>query len=62
MTARALFRMLIVARSGVVLRRARATSLTSILSALYQSALISTAFPRRGVTTQSPIFASIQVS
>jgi len=32
------------------------------LSALYQSALISTGFPRRGVTTQSPTFASIQVS
>ena len=31
-------------------------------SALYQSALISTAFPRRGVTTQSPTLASIQVS
>src|ERR1041384_3418898 len=31
-------------------------------SALYQSALISTALPRRGVTTQSPTFASIQVS
>ena len=31
-------------------------------SALYQSALISTALPRRGVTTQSPTLASIQVS
>jgi hypothetical protein len=31
-------------------------------SALYHSALISTALPRRGVTTQSPILASIQVS
>ena len=29
-------------------------------SALYQSALITTALPRRGVTTQSPTFASIQ--
>ena len=35
---------------------------SSSLSALNQSALSSTAFPRRGVTTQSPIFASIQVS
>ena len=31
-------------------------------SALYQSALISTALPRRGVTTQSSTFASIHVS
>ena len=31
-------------------------------SALYHSALISTALPRRGVTTQSPTLASIQVS
>ena len=30
--------------------------------ALYQRALISTALPRRGVTTQSPTFASIHVS
>ena len=31
-------------------------------SALYQSAWISTGLPRRGVTTQSPTLASIQVS
>ena len=31
-------------------------------SALYQSALISTALPRRGVTTQPSTFASIQVT
>ena len=31
-------------------------------SALYQSALISTALPRRGVTTQPSTFASIHVS
>ena len=30
--------------------------------ALYQSSLISTALPRRGVTTQSPTLASIHVS
>ena len=30
--------------------------------ALYQSAWISTGLPRRGVTTQSPTLASIQVS
>ena len=35
---------------------------SSSRSALYQSALISTAFPRRGVTTQSSTLASIQVS
>ena len=34
----------------------------SSISALNQSALISTALPRRGVTTQSSTFASIQVS
>ena len=33
-----------------------------IRSALYQSALISTALPCRGVTTQSPTFASIHVN
>ena len=32
------------------------------LSALYHSPFISTAFPRRGVTTQSSTLASIQVS
>ena len=37
-------------------------SRSSRRSALYQSALISTALPRRGVTTQSPTLASIQVS
>jgi len=31
-------------------------------SALYQRAWISTGLPRRGVTTQSPILASIHVS
>src|SRR5438105_14745120 len=31
-------------------------------NALYQSAWISTGLPRRGVTTQSPTLASIQVS
>ena len=35
---------------------------SSSRSALYQSALISTALPRRGVTTQSSTFASIHVS
>lgn len=33
-----------------------------IVSALYQSAWISTGLPARAVTTQSPILASIQVS
>ena len=35
---------------------------SSSRSALYHSALISTALPRRGVTTQSPTLASIQVN
>ena len=38
------------------------SQLSSKRSALYQRALISTALPRRGVTTQSPTLASIQVS
>ena len=43
-------------------RLPRSTQRSSSRSALYQSALISTALPRRGVTTQSPTLASIQVS
>ena len=43
-------------------RRRVSRQSASSCSALYQSALISTALPRRGVTTQSSIFASIQVS
>jgi hypothetical protein len=42
--------------------RSASSHSSSSRSALYQSALTSTAFPRRGVTTQSPTLASIQVS
>ena len=58
---RALRLLLVTLRRGRRRRIARSQPASSC-SALYQSALISTAFPRRGVTTQSPIFASIQVS
>ena len=46
-------------------RRRRSSSRSQRSSkrrALYHRALISTALPRRGVTTQSPTLASIQVS
>ena len=49
------------AARGLVARRSRSQP-SSRRSALYQSALISTALPRRGVTTQSSTLASIQVS
>src|SRR5215475_14074837 len=45
--------------SGSSSRRAKSPMTRN---ALYHSALISTGLPMRGVTTQSPTFASIQVS
>ena len=46
--------------SGSCASRSQSASMRRALH--YQSPLISTALPRRGVTTQSPTFASIQVS
>jgi hypothetical protein len=42
--------------------RKRCANALMMHKALYQSALISTGLPMRGVTTQSPTLASIQVS
>ena len=47
---------------GVILTATSRSQPSSSRKALYQRALISTALPRRGVTTQSPTLASIQVS
>ena len=51
-----------VAAALVQRRAARGRTAPAIASALSQSAWTSTGLPIRGVTTQSPTFASIQVS